>query len=274
MSKLWNIGRLCPIFAIFLSLCSVRGELVSKEDNTDKDGNPTHSGSINIDKNDWGSGSDGHNGAADSNVKKESIKNYLKYFHMLEDMNQETVGHDPGLKIFRGDNKDYEGSETNSESTDIDEDDLRLESRSGRKYKEDDPRIRKEQIKNGDIGTKQDFNKLEDMDEETVTHDPALKIFREDIKNKEGSPAQSGSETNSESTDIDKDDLRLESSSGRKSEEDDPRIKKEQIKKGGMGSKKDFNKLEDMNQETVTHDPAVKIFREENSDEEASKHCS
>ena len=77
---------------------------------------------------------------------------------MLEDMNQETVGHDPGLKIFRGDNKDYEGSETNSESTDIDKDDLRLESSSGRKSEEDDPRIKKEQIKKGGMGSKKDFN--------------------------------------------------------------------------------------------------------------------
>ena len=252
MSKFWNIGRLCPIFAIFLSLCLVRGEPISRKDNTDKDRNPTHSGSINIDKNDRGSGSDEHkNGAADSNLKKESIQNYLKYFEVLEDMNQETVGHDPGLKIFRGD-KDNEESESNSESTDIEKDDSGLGSGSGRKYEEDDTRIKKKQIKKGDIGTKQDFNKLEDMNQETVTHDPALKIFREDIKNKEGSPAQSGS------TDIDKDDSGLESGSG----------------KGYMGSKKDFNKLEEMNQETVTHDPALKIFREENSDEEGSILCS
>merc|ERR1719192_774114 len=115
-------------------------------------------------------------------------------------MNQETVGHDPGLKRFRRENKDYEGSETNSESTDIDKDDLRLEHRSWRTYKEDDPRIKKKQIKKGDIGSKKDFNKLEDMNEETVTHDPALKIFREDIKNKEGS------ETSSESTHTDEGD--------------------------------------------------------------------
>ena len=184
MSKFWNIGRLCPIFAIFLSLCLVRGEPISRKDNTDKDKNPTHSGSINIDKNDRGSGSDEHkNGAADSNLKKESIQNYLKYFEVLEDMNQETVGHDPGLKIFRGDNKDNEESESNSESTDIDKDDSRLESSNGRK---NDSGLESGSGK-GYMGSKKDFNKLEEMNQETVTHDPALKIFREENSDEEGS---------------------------------------------------------------------------------------
>merc|ERR1711974_44535 len=76
---------------------------------------------------------------------------------ILDAMNQETNAHEPGRKMFRGDNKDYEGSNTNSESTNIDKDDLGLESGSGREYDEDDLRIKNEQIKKGGMGSKKDF---------------------------------------------------------------------------------------------------------------------
>ena len=42
------------------------------------------------------------------------------------------------------------------------------------------------------------FNILEDMNQETVAHDPAAKKFREDNKDKEGSSIQSGSIINSD----------------------------------------------------------------------------
>ena len=71
MSKLWNIGGLCLIFAIFHSLSTVKGKTIGKE--------------------------------------------MRKIFNKLEDMNQETVAHDPTAKKFRSeeDNKEKEGSSFN-----------------------------------------------------------------------------------------------------------------------------------------------------------------
>ena len=84
MSKLWKIGGLCLIFAIFHSLCSVQGEPKSKEERDD----------------------------------------IQTLFNRLEDMDHETVTHDPALKIFREDNKDKKGSPTQSGSTsNLDNDD-------------------------------------------------------------------------------------------------------------------------------------------------------
>ena len=80
MSKLWKIGGLCLIFAIFHSLCSVQGEPKSKE------------------------------------VRKEERHDIQTLFNRLEDMDHETVTHDPALKIFREDNKDKKGSPTQSGS--------------------------------------------------------------------------------------------------------------------------------------------------------------
>ena len=74
MSKLWNIGGLCLIFAIFHSLSSVKGKRIGKE--------------------------------------------MRQIFNKLEDMNQETVALDPTAKNFRSeeDNKEKEASSIQSGS--------------------------------------------------------------------------------------------------------------------------------------------------------------
>ena len=77
VSKFWNIGGLCLIFAIFHSLCSVQGEPNSEEERQD----------------------------------------LQALLNRLDDMDHETVTHDPALKKFREDNKDKKGSPTQSGST-------------------------------------------------------------------------------------------------------------------------------------------------------------